>query len=101
MERPIYDTPAMNMRAAEAVAAELPNLTGDALRRSVKRVSDLLYAANKQNEELAKEFSGQRASQIIHSAGAAKARSHGQASSPGGQGQNGSVNSGKAKQIQD
>ena len=44
--RPVYDTPAKNLRAAEAAAAELSGLTGEERRRQQQRVNELLRAAN-------------------------------------------------------
>src|SRR3954454_15053526 len=79
VEKPVYTTPAMNMRAAETAIAELSNLTGEALRKQQARVQELVVAANKLNAEMAKGKAGAGASQLIHSA---RGRSAGQASSP-------------------
>src|SRR3954471_22210034 len=79
IENPVYTTPAMNMRAAEAAIAELSNLTGEALRKQQARVQELVVAANKLNAEMAKGKAGAGASQLLHSDGG---RSAGQASSP-------------------
>ena len=40
--RPKYSTPAKTLRAAEAVIAELPKLTGDALKRQQARANELV-----------------------------------------------------------
>ena len=46
--QPVYNTPAKNMRAAEATAAELPSLQGEDLLRQQRGLQDLLIAANRQ-----------------------------------------------------
>ena len=65
--RPVYDTPAKNLRAAEAAAVELSGLTGEERRRQEHRVTELLRAANQQNAQY-KGKAGVRASQVVHSA---------------------------------
>ena len=42
----MYETPTMNMRAAEAAAAELSGLEGEERERQQQRVNELLRAAN-------------------------------------------------------
>jgi hypothetical protein len=49
-DKPKYNTPAKNLRAAQAAAAELPSLSGEALRKQQARVNELLDIANRQNE---------------------------------------------------
>ena len=49
---PVYDTPAKNLRAANAAAAELSNLSGDEWRRQQMRVNELVKAANEQQENI-------------------------------------------------
>ena len=49
-EKPRYSTPGKNLRAAEAAAAELPGLSGDARSRQQDRVNELVAIANRQNE---------------------------------------------------
>ena len=63
--RHVYDTPAKNLRAAEAAAAELSGLTGEERRRQ-QRVNELLRAANQQNERF-KAKTGVRGSQLVRS----------------------------------
>ena len=46
--RPVYSSPAKNMKAAWTVAAELPGLEGDELRAQQQRVQDLLDTADHQ-----------------------------------------------------
>ena len=70
-DRPKYSTPAKNLRAAEAAAAELSSLTGEALRKQQIRVNELLYVANRQNEAYLKAHPGAGGSQLIHLAGGA------------------------------
>ena len=65
--RPVYDSPAKNLRAAEAAPAELSGLIGDKRRRQQQRVTELLRAANQQNEQY-KGKTGVRGSQVVHSA---------------------------------
>ena len=48
--RPKYSSHGKNLRAAEAAAAELPNLTGEARARQQDRVNDLVRTAARQNE---------------------------------------------------
>ena len=43
--RPVYETPAMNMRAAEAAAAELSGLEGEERERQQQRVNELIPEA--------------------------------------------------------
>ncbi|KAK1644069.1 hypothetical protein QYE76_061874 [Lolium multiflorum] len=50
-ERPVYNTPDKNMRAAEAAAEELNRLQGEELRRQTKRVTELLNAATRQSAD--------------------------------------------------
>ena len=82
--RPVYETPAMNMRAAEAAAAELSGLEGEERERQQQRVNELIRAANRQQAAKAA-----RTSQHLHSA----------ASSPQ-QPKEKSVTSARNKQIQ-
>ncbi|KAK1608405.1 hypothetical protein QYE76_032078 [Lolium multiflorum] len=51
MERPVYNTPDKNMRAAEAAAEELNRLQGEELRRQTKRVTELINAATRQSAD--------------------------------------------------
>ena len=67
--RPKYSTPAKTLRAAEAVIAELPNLTGDALKRQQARANELVAEANRQNAAYLKAKAGVADSKAIHSAG--------------------------------
>jgi len=100
-DRPVYSTPAKNMRAAEAAAVELSSLTGEPLRKQQARVNELLYVANRQNEAYAKANPGIGGSHIVYSAGNVGGKSVGQASSPHvGRRRDGSVGSGKSKQLQ-
>ena len=46
----MYDTPAKNLRAANAAAAELSNLSGDEWRRQQMRVNEFVKVANEQQE---------------------------------------------------
>ena len=98
--RPVYSSPAKNLRAAEAVRAELSGLTGDAWRAQQKRVNELVYVANQQNEALRKAGAGD--SQMVYSARPVSQVSKGQASSPliGGADRARSVNSEQNKQLQ-
>ena len=70
-ERPKYSTPAKNLRAAGAAAAELSTLSGEALHKQQIRVNELLIIANRQNEAYLKAHAGAAGSQRIHSAGGA------------------------------
>ena len=45
-DRPVYDSPTKNLRAADAAAAELSNLTGEEWRRQQIRVNELVRVAN-------------------------------------------------------
>ena len=93
-DKPKYSSPAKNLRAARAAAAELSNLSGEALRKQQNRLQELLDIADKQNAEFAKANPGVGASQLVHSAGGAPGKSGGQASSPHvGKRRDGSVNS--------
>ncbi|KAE8788237.1 hypothetical protein D1007_37723 [Hordeum vulgare] len=49
---PIYDTPAANMRAAQAAHEEMDALQGEERVRQEKCVKDLLTAANEQQDRL-------------------------------------------------
>ena len=96
-----YNTPAKNLRAAQAAAAELPSLSGEVLRRQQARVNELIEIANKQNEEYLWANPGAGASQVVHSTRGAGGKSFEQASSPHvSRGREGSINSGKNKQMQ-
>jgi hypothetical protein len=44
-DKPKYNTPAKNLRAAQAATAELPSLSGEALRKQQARVNELLDIA--------------------------------------------------------
>ena len=100
-DRPKYSTPGKNLRAAEAAAAELPNLSGDARSRQQDRVNELVAIANRQNEAFRNANPDIGGSRYIHSNGGAGAVSRGQASSPYvGRSRDRSVNSGKNKQLQ-
>lgn len=48
--KPKCNIPVKNLRAVEAAAEELPNLSGEALRQQQLRVKELLQTANEQNE---------------------------------------------------
>ena len=48
--KPVYSSPAKNLRAAAAAKAELSHLTGDAWRKQAERVNELVDICNKQNE---------------------------------------------------
>ena len=89
-----------NLRAAEAGRAELSGLSGDAWRAQQKRVNELVYVANQQNEALCKAGAGD--SQMVYSARPVSQVSKGQASSPlvGGADRARSVTSGQNKQLQ-
>jgi hypothetical protein len=80
--KPKYSTPVKNLRAAAAVAKELPALSGEALREQHVRLNDLLSEANAQLEAYKKANPGVGALQYVVSAGGAGARSRGQAASP-------------------
>ena len=100
-EKPRYSTPGKNLRAAEAAAAELPGLSGDARLKQQDRVNELVAIANRQNEAFHKANPDAGGSRYIHSNGGAGAMSKGQASSPHvGRSRDRSVNSGKNKQLQ-
>jgi hypothetical protein len=81
-DKPKYSSPAKNLSAAQAAAAELPHLAGDALRKQHARVKELLDVANQQNAEFIKTNPGAGASQVVHSARDTPGKSGGQASSP-------------------
>ena len=49
---PVYKTPVKNMRAAQAAAVGLDQLAGEELQDRLKRVNDLLVAANAQQDRL-------------------------------------------------
>ncbi|KAM0919739.1 hypothetical protein ACQ4PT_007916 [Festuca glaucescens] len=92
--KPVYSTPAKNLRAAQAAAVELQHLTSDALRKQQARVKELVDIANMQNAECAKANPGAGASQVVHSTRGVPGKSKGQASSPHvGDKRAGSVNS--------
>ena len=95
--RPKYSTPAKTLRAAEAVIAELPRLTGDALKRQQARANELVAVANQQNVAYLKAKVGAADSKAIDSAGGGVAASR--ASSPHG-GKHKSVNSARNKKMQ-
>jgi hypothetical protein len=76
-ERPVYSSPVKNLRAAQAAAAELSSLSGDALRKQQARVSELLAVANQQNAEIKRNNPGGGVSQVVHSTGGAAGRSAG------------------------
>ena len=98
--KPVYSSPAKYFRAAEAVAAELPRLTGEMLTRQQARVQELLAAGRQMNIDIAKTRQGQGASQVIYSARAAS-KSLRQASSPHlGMPREKSVNSAQQKEMQ-
>ena len=48
--KPVYSSPAKNLKAAAAAKAELSNLTGDAWRKQAERVNELVEICNRQNE---------------------------------------------------
>ena len=48
--KPVYSSPAKNLRAAAAAKAELSHLTGDAWRKQAERVNELVEICNRQNE---------------------------------------------------
>ena len=48
--RPIYDTPIKNMRAAQAVIADLEFLEGEELLQQQQRIRELIIAANEQQQ---------------------------------------------------
>ena len=79
--KPVYSSPAKYFRAAEAVAIELPRLSGEMLTRQQARVQELLAAGRQMNVDIAKTRQGQGASQVIYSARGAS-KSLRQASSP-------------------
>ena len=96
--KPKYSSPAKTLRAAEAVIAGLPHLTGDALRRQQARANELVATANRQNAAYLKAKTGVADSKAIHSAGGAAASG---ASSPRvGNERHRSVNSARNKQLQ-
>ena len=49
---PVYETPVKNMRAAQAAAVGLDQLAGDELKDCLKRVNNLLDAANAEQDRL-------------------------------------------------
>ncbi|KAE8788196.1 hypothetical protein D1007_37799 [Hordeum vulgare] len=51
-KQPIYDTPAANLRAAQAAMAEMPSLEGEERVLQEKWVNNLLDAANEQQSLL-------------------------------------------------
>ena len=78
-DRLVYDSPAKNLRAADATAAELSNLTGSDRDRQQFRVNELIRVANQKNEQLwAKTGAG---GSQVRSARDAAARSVGHAAS--------------------
>ena len=81
-ERPMYSSPAKNLRAALAAAEELPHLSGEALLKQQARLNKLLSTANKMNDKMAKANPVAGGSQVIYSAGGAGGKSDKQASSP-------------------
>ena len=96
--KPKYSTPTKTLRAAEAVIAGLPRLTGDALRRQQARANELVAMANRQNSAYLKAKIGIADSKAIHSAGGAAAS--GASSPPVGKERHKSVNSARNKQLQ-
>ena len=80
--KPVYSSPAKNLRAAAAAKAELSNLTGDAWRRQAERVNELVDICNKQNEAYRKANPEAGGSRVVVSAKAVSQKSKGQASSP-------------------
>ena len=93
---PVYDSPAKNLRAANAAAPELSNLSGDEWRRQQMRVNELVKAANAQQEQY-RAKTGAGGSQLVRSAAGVAGRSVGQASSPHDRQRERSVNSSKNK----
>ena len=99
-DRPVYDSPAKNLRAADAAVAELSNLTGEEKNRQQLRVNELIHAATQQQAAFARANPGYGSA--MYSAGGAGAKSLGHAaSSPPGKNRAASVNSSKKnKQLQ-
>jgi hypothetical protein len=62
-KKPKYSSPTKNLRAAAAVAKELPVLSGEALREQQARLNKLLSEANAQQEAFKKANPGADASQ--------------------------------------
>ena len=97
---PVYSSPAKYFRAAEAVAAELPRLSGELLIRQQARVQELLAAGRQMNVEIARTRQDRDASQVIHSA-IPGSKSLRQASTPHlGMPREKSVNSAQKKELQ-
>ena len=48
----VYVTPAKNMRAAQAAAVDLDQLTGEEMKERIGRMRDLLNTANAQQDRL-------------------------------------------------
>ena len=63
--RPKYSSPGKNLRAADAAAAELPNLTGEARARQQDRVNELVRTAARQNDAFRKANPGVATSQVV------------------------------------
>ena len=57
-DRPVYDSPAKNLRAADAAAAELSNLIGDEKHRQQLHVNELIHAATQQQAAFARANPG-------------------------------------------
>ena len=99
--KPVYSSPAKNLRAAAAARAELSTLTGEAWRKQAERVNELVDVCNRQNEAYRKANPDAGVSRVVVSVKAVSQRSKGQASSPHvGVDRAQSVNSGKSKQLQ-
>ena len=99
-DRPVYDSPAKNLRAADAAVAELSNLTGDEKQRQQLRINELIHAATQQQAAFDRAYPGYGSA--MYSVGGAGAKSLGHAaSSPPGRNRAASVNSSKKnKQLQ-
>ena len=96
--KPVYNSPAKNLRAAAAARAELTTLTGDAWRKQAERVNELVDVCNRQNEAYRKANPDAGGSRVVVSAKAVSQKSKGQASSPHVRVDRAqSVNSGKSK----
>ena len=80
--KPVYSSPAKNLRAAAAAKAELSHLTGDAWRKQAERVNELVDICNKQNEANRRANPDAGGSRVVVSARAVTQKSRGQASSP-------------------
>ena len=79
-EKPVYNSLAKTLRAAEAAMAELAGLSGEDLRKQQERVNELVVEANQQNKAFKMKNPGARSQ--VYSARTESNKSGGEASSP-------------------